>query len=733
MFNSNSLFMHFIQFSNQKNKALMLLIILILCTMQLKAQCPRLVWSDEFDGTALNLNKWSYQLGGNGWGNSELQNYTDRNAEVSNGTLKIIAKAESFQTNNYTSSRIRTLGKADVKYGRMEARMKLPIGKGIWPAFWMMPTDNVYGGWPQSGEIDIMEFLGQQPATIYGTLHFGRPWPNNSSTSQFFSTEGSKLNEDFHVYAIEWDATSIKWFIDGYLFSTKTAANLNGQPWIFSERFHFLLNVAVGGNWPGNPDAATVFPQTFEIDYVRVYDLIGSAYLKGSQRVPFMATNTAYSLLNVPTNSTISWTVPTGATIVSGNGTKDVLVNWGTVGGKILATVTSACGETKHELAVRVEPELAQLIFSEPFDYPTGNLQGANKGFGFSSPWSRTTTDVVATLGDDSEGSATVQSGSINNALSTSNKAKFCVQNGKTTRLDRALLANTLGGADGTVYWLSFWYNNSMSDTAVSTQGTAAQLLLMGTANNATLTEMRLGFGKTSNVTGANYFTVFTRASPSGCAAQNWGQNVMKSSSGTYFVLAKITKGEFTIGTPSVKFDGIRVWLLPAPPANEAALATKPDGDLTPLNATTQLPEAIQTRVLRSDNTANNSCVRNGIQGIRLRVEGGTNPNFCPEFDEIKLGTTFSSVTSLTNSVKTFAPLTASLSPNPVNENLTIALAEAASPTKILVHDILGHRVLSGIFYGLEFTVNVSNLVQGMYIITLQNGEKTSIQKFVKE
>jgi hypothetical protein len=154
---------------------------------------------------------------------------------------------------------------------------------------------------------------------------------------------------------------------------------------------------------------------------------------------------------------------------------------------------------------------------------------------------------------------------------------------------------------------------------------------------------------------------------------------------------------------------------------------------LTPLNATTMAPEAIQTRVLRSDNTANNSCVRNGIQGIRLRVEGGINTNFCPEFDEIKLGTTFASVTSLTNSVKIIAPLIAHISPNPVKENLTISLTEAASPTKILVHDILGHLVLSSTFYGLETIVNVSNLVQGMYIMTLQNEDKMSVQKFVKE
>ena len=137
--------------------------------------------------------------------------------------------------------------------------------------------------------------------------------------------------------------------------------------------------------------------------------------------------------------------------------------------------------------------------------------------------------------------------------------------------------------------------------------------------------------------------------------------------------------------------------------------------------------------MLRSDNTANNSCVRNGIQGIRLRVEGGTNTDFCPEFDEIKLGTTFGSVTSTTNSVKILAPLAVQISPNPVKESLTISLAEAAGSTKISVHDMLGHLVFLKTFQGLETTVNVSNLVQGMYIITLQNEDKRGVQKFVKE
>lgn len=724
--------MQFVRLKNPKMKALLVLISLILCAKLSNAQCPRLVWSDEFDSTALNLNKWSYQLGGNGWGNNELQNYTNQNAEVSNGTLKIIAKAEAFQGNNYTSSRIRTLGKADFKYGRMEARLKMPVGKGLWPAFWMMPTDNVYGGWPQSGEIDITEYLGQQPATIYGTLHYGRPWPNNSSTSQYFSTQGDKLNVDFHTYAIEWTPTSIKWFIDGYLFSTKTPANLGSLPWPFTERFHFILNMAIGGKWPGNPNATTIFPQTFEIDYVRVYDLTDAAYLKGSQRAPFMGMNIPYSLVNVPSNSTISWTLPTGATIASGNGTKDILVNFGTTSGKVTASVRSACATTNHEIFVKVEAQLPALIFSEPFDYPLSNLQDANEGVGFSTPWSRATTDAAATLGDDSSNSATVESGNIS-ATGIGNKVKLCVQSGKTTRLDRSLSTNTLDGADGTVYWLSFWYKNDMSDTATSTQGAAAQLMLMGTANSATATEMRLGFGKTNTIAGANYFTIFTRASPSACAAQNWGQNREKSSTGTYFVLVKISKGTFTTGTPAVKFDEVRVWLLNAPPVNEAALAAKPDGDLTPFNSTTMLPEAMQTRVFRADNTANNTCVRSGVQGIRLRVEGGTNADFCPEFDDIKLGTTFASVTNQTTAVEDFSPLIAQISPNPVKNTLTILLEKESTKTDVRVYDMLGRAVLSSQFSGIQSTLNTSNLVKGLYFITLETAGKTVTHKFVRE
>jgi hypothetical protein len=374
----------------------------------------------------------------------------------------------------------------------------------------------------------------------------------------------------------------------------------------------------------------------------------------------------------------------------------------------------------------------AQLIFSESFDYPVGNVQDKNGGTGFTTPWSRATTDAAASIGDDlTNDKARITAGSISPANGIGNKGRFCIQSGKSTRLDRTLSANTLDGADGSVYWMGFWYNNTLGDT--TTYGTAAQLLLMGSANNATATEMRLGFGKTSNITGVNYFTAFTRASPTGCAAQNWGNNMALSSTGSYYVLVKITKGEFTIGTPAAKFDGIRVWVMSAPPANEAALASKPNGDLTPLNATTMAPEPIQTKVLRADNTSNTTCVRSGVQGIRIRVEGGTNAAFCPEFDEIRLGRTLADITARRTDIAEENKLAAQITPNPVSNNLNITLdTDGAQTTKVSVSDMLGRTVLSTTFSGNQAELNVANLLKGMYFINLQSAGKTATQKFVK-
>jgi beta-glucanase (GH16 family) len=240
----------------------------------------QLVWSDEFEGTALDTTKWEWEVNARGGGNNELQYYTDRpaNTEVEDGVLALIARRERFTgpegTREYTSARIRTKARGDWKYARIEIRAKMPVGQGIWPAIWMMPTDNVYGGWAASGEIDIMEYLGQKPHEVFGTLHYGAAWPKNVHTGQTFTApNGRRFDEGFHVFALEWEEGEMRWYVDGEHYQTQTKWHTDSAPFPapFDQRFHLIMNVAVGGNLPGAPDDQTTFPQAMLVDYVRVY------------------------------------------------------------------------------------------------------------------------------------------------------------------------------------------------------------------------------------------------------------------------------------------------------------------------------------------------------------------------------------------------------------------------------------------------------------------------------
>jgi beta-glucanase (GH16 family) len=238
----------------------------------------KLVWTDEFEGIRLDRTKWSYQIGTGcpalcGWGNNELQYYTDdaANVRVADGKLIIQAREEQVKGSQYTSARIRSINKADFRYGKMEARMKLPEGQGLWPAFWMLPTENVYGGWPKSGEIDIMEYLGQEPNKVLGTIHFGPAWPGNKYLSTDYYSKGENFAEAFHTFTIEWEPENLKWFVDGEQYATQTKADVAPENWPFDQDFHFLINLAVGGNLPGPVGEEVNFPATMEVDYVRVY------------------------------------------------------------------------------------------------------------------------------------------------------------------------------------------------------------------------------------------------------------------------------------------------------------------------------------------------------------------------------------------------------------------------------------------------------------------------------
>jgi beta-glucanase (GH16 family) len=230
-----------------------------------------IIWQDEFDGAELDPSRWEAEIGGHGWGNNEYQFYTNRpeNVRLEDGHLVIEARDEFFVRRHYTSGRIKTQGLFSFTYGRAEARMKLPFGQGIWPAFWMLGEDIGTNPWPASGEIDIMEHIGRQPRHIYGTVH-GPGYSGSGGVGHFTTFPDMTLSENFHVYAIEWEPEEIRWYVDDEQFFKLTPEQVPGE-WIFDKPFFMLINLAVGGYWPGYPDDSTVFPQFLTVDYVRVY------------------------------------------------------------------------------------------------------------------------------------------------------------------------------------------------------------------------------------------------------------------------------------------------------------------------------------------------------------------------------------------------------------------------------------------------------------------------------
>jgi beta-glucanase (GH16 family) len=240
-----------------------------------------LVWSDEFDGSRLDPKMWYFESGDGsqygipGWGNNELQWYLPDSAGVSNGTLRITARRESRNGKDYTSARINTRDRFAFRYGRIEARMKLPRGQGLWPAFWLLPQDQAYGSWAASGEIDIVEARNPGSSggnTIYGVLHYGGQWPRNVSSGEAYAV-ATDVTADFHTYVLEWDEAEIRWYVNGILFAVRNTWFTSASPFPapFDQRFYILLNLAVGGSFPGSPTASTIFPVTMEVDYVRVY------------------------------------------------------------------------------------------------------------------------------------------------------------------------------------------------------------------------------------------------------------------------------------------------------------------------------------------------------------------------------------------------------------------------------------------------------------------------------
>ena len=232
----------------------------------------QLAWSDEFDDIQLSSDFWTYEIGNGcdagicGWGNQELENYTNdaSNVNLDNGMLNITALENA---GNYTSARIKTEDKIELQYGRIDVRARLPKGKGIWPAIWMLGENIGTVGWPACGEIDIMELVGNFPQVVHGTVHYDNNGYNSTSGSK--SLNQGDFSDQFHVFTIVWDRDNITWYVDNNSYKTFSKSGTGGYP--FNNSFFFIINVAVGGLWPGNPDGTTVFPQMMEVDYIRVF------------------------------------------------------------------------------------------------------------------------------------------------------------------------------------------------------------------------------------------------------------------------------------------------------------------------------------------------------------------------------------------------------------------------------------------------------------------------------
>ncbi len=285
-------------FKNSISALVLILVLLVTgCNLdetQEVATLNNLVMQDEFDvDGAPDPSMWTYDIGDGsaqgipGWGNNELQYYTDRpeNVRVENGMLVITAREESFSGSAYTSARITTQNLFEQQYGRFEARIRLPWGKGIWPAFWLLGNDCDINPWPQCGEIDIMEFLGDNPTIVFGSVH-GPGYNGGDSVSKEFELENSRFDNRFHVFGIEWGPNYINYYVDDKLYQTVTPEYIadeaeesiedsdlaNAGEWVFNRPFYIIMNIAVGGNLPGAPNSETVFPQQMLVDYVRVYN-----------------------------------------------------------------------------------------------------------------------------------------------------------------------------------------------------------------------------------------------------------------------------------------------------------------------------------------------------------------------------------------------------------------------------------------------------------------------------
>ena len=292
------------------------------------AQDRQLVWSDEFDGPSIDQTIWAFESGP---ANDNIHYYTDRlkNARIVDGKLQLVAQEETFNGYPYTSAQIRSERSQYWKYGRIEARIKLPQGSGFVPAFWLLPEDNTYGWWPFSGEIDIMEYPTNEKTKIYGTVHtqlfnfFSGLYPPQSGIIEIQDAASA-----FHIYAIEWNSDQIDFYVDDQKYHTFNKVPNDPPKWPFDHPFFVILNLAVGGGWVGAPPEETEFPAVMEVDYVRVYQYPQEIEILGMDHVTYHSQSMSY-LLNPLEGAKYVWLGKGGDPIISEPGTSEIQVDWG--------------------------------------------------------------------------------------------------------------------------------------------------------------------------------------------------------------------------------------------------------------------------------------------------------------------------------------------------------------------------------------------------------------------
>ena len=330
-------------------------IFLLYCFVS-QAQERKLVWSDQFSGSSIDTSIWSFETGPS---NDNVQFYTNRsqNAAIVNGNLQLIALRESYSGYNFTSALVHTKNSMNWRYGRIEARIKLPASNGFVPAFWILPADEIYGWWPNSGEIDIMEHPTNLVNQIYGTVHTG----TYNSFTGVGSKGGSILIADaetqFHVYAIEWSEEKIDFYVDEQKYFTFNNEHSGQGAWPFDHPFYVILNLAVGGGWVGNPDISSLFPATMEIDYVNVYQYLNDMSVNGDDFVLYNSHAISYTVPDIA-GAEYVWKLPSGAQVVSGNNSHRIKVDYGIPGGDISNIMTTGDGSVEMKFPVHVSSNL---------------------------------------------------------------------------------------------------------------------------------------------------------------------------------------------------------------------------------------------------------------------------------------------------------------------------------------------------------------------------------------